>query len=205
MYLRSVPQHRAPFGTRSIAIYNKNNSYSQTSLRVSEVTVSANAIGIQDQIQTLYVDHHSWLQGWLRKKLGCSHGAADLTHDTFVRLITSRVPAQLDEPRAYLTTVARNVLLNHQRRQRLEHAWLAELALVPPALTPSVEDRAIALETLMAIDALLDGVSVKARRAFLLSQLDGMTYAEIALEVGVSVSRVRQYMADVLKRCYAAL
>ncbi len=167
--------------------------------------MSANATGVQHQVQTLYSDHHSWLHAWLRRKLGCAHGAADLTHDTFVRLLTSRIPTQLDEPRAYLTTVARNVLLNHQRRQRLEQAWLAELALVPPAFTPSVEDRAIALETLVSIDALLDGMSAKARRAFLLSQLDGLTYAEIAVEVGVSVSRVRQYMAEALKRCYAAL
>jgi RNA polymerase sigma-70 factor (ECF subfamily) len=61
------------------------------------------------------------------------------------------------------------------------------------------------LETLVAIDAMLDGLSTKARRAFLLSQLDGMTYAEIAAETGVSVSRVRQYMSQALTRCYAAL
>lgn len=167
--------------------------------------MSANATGVQHQIQTLYREHHSWLHAWLCRKLGCAHGASDLTHDTFVRLLTSCIPTHLDEPRAYLTTVARNVLLNHQRRRRLEQAWLAELALVPAALTPSAEDRAIALETLLSIDALLDGMSPKARRAFLLSQLDGLTYSEIAVEVGVSVSRVRQYMAEALKRCYAAL
>ncbi len=32
---------------------------------------------------TLYTDHHGWLQGWLRKKLGDVHQAADLAHDTF--------------------------------------------------------------------------------------------------------------------------
>ncbi|QEI06619.1 sigma-70 family RNA polymerase sigma factor [Pigmentiphaga aceris] len=156
-------------------------------------------------IDALYSEHQGWLQAWLRRKLGCSHRAADLAHDTFLRLLTSRMPADLDEPRAYLSTVARNVLLNHQRRQKLEQAWLAELALVPEALVPSEEDRAIMLETLLAISVLLDGLSIKARRAFLLSQLDGLTYAEIAAELGVSASRVRQYMADALTRCYAAL
>lgn len=156
-------------------------------------------------VEILYCDHHGWLHGWLRRKLGCTHRAADLAHDTFVRLLTSRIPAQLDEPRAYLTTVARHVLLNHQRRQRLELAWASELALVPQEFAPSTEERAMLLETLVAIDALLDGLPAKARRAFLLSQLDGMTYAEIAAEVGVSASRVRQYMAMALARCYAAL
>lgn len=165
----------------------------------------SDVVVLQQHIHTLYSDHHGWLQGWLRKKLGCTHGAADLAQDTFLRLLTSRVPSHLDEPRAYLTTVARHVLLNHHRRQKLERAWLAELAQVPPAFAPSAEDRAMVLETLVAIDAMLDGLSTKARRAFLLSQLDGMTYAEIAAEIGVSVSRVRQYMSQALTRCYAAL
>lgn len=164
-----------------------------------------NAAALQQHIHTLYSDHNSWLHNWLRRKLGCTHQAADLAQDTFVRLLTARIPARLDEPRAYLTTVARHVLLNHQRHQKLERAWLAELAHVPQAFAPSAEERAMALETLLTIDALLDGLSARARRAFLLSQLDGLTYAEIAVEIGVSASRVRQYMAEALTRCYAAL
>lgn len=160
---------------------------------------------LQQRIHVLYSDHQGWLQAWLRKKLGCSHRAQDLTHDTFVRLLGARLPRELDEPRAYLTTVARHVLFNHLRRQKLEQAWLAELAQLPPATAPSVEERAIVLETLLAIDALLQGLSARARRAFLLSQLDGLGYADIAQELGVSVSRVRQYMAQALARCYAAL
>ncbi len=38
-------------------------------------------------IAEFYFDHHHWLQGWLRKKLGCPHHAADLAHDTFMRLL----------------------------------------------------------------------------------------------------------------------
>lgn len=30
----------------------------------------------QDRIESLYVDHHSWLHGWLRRQLGNSFGAA---------------------------------------------------------------------------------------------------------------------------------
>lgn len=167
--------------------------------------MAAAETAFRQQVQSYYTDHHGWLHGWLRRKLGCTHRAADLAHDTFVRLLSSRVPPQLDEPRAYLTTVARHVLLNHQRRQRLEQAWLVELAHVPQAFAPSTEERAMVLETLLAIDELLDGLSARARRAFLLSQLDGLTYAEIATDIGVSVSRVRQYMAEALTRCYAAL
>ncbi|CUJ96907.1 Probable RNA polymerase sigma factor fecI [Achromobacter sp. 2789STDY5608615] len=40
-------------------------------------------------IATLYRDHHAWLHGWLRLKLGDAHRAADLAQDTFVRLLSA--------------------------------------------------------------------------------------------------------------------
>ncbi|MNY46243.1 putative RNA polymerase sigma factor FecI [compost metagenome] len=51
---------------------------------------------------------------------------------------------------------------------------------------------------------MLDGLSAKARAAFLYSQIDGLTHKEIATALGVSVSMVRQYIAQALQRCYAA-
>ena len=70
---------------------------------------------------------------------------------------------------------------------------------------PSPEERALLLEALFAIDRALDGLSVKARTAFLYSQLDGLTYAEIGERLGVSASMVRQYMAKALACCYMAI
>src|SRR5256885_14470663 len=42
-----------------------------------------------DPVHTLYVEHHGWLQGWLRRKLGNVFEASDIAHDTFVNVITS--------------------------------------------------------------------------------------------------------------------
>ncbi|NMG65972.1 sigma-70 family RNA polymerase sigma factor [Azoarcus indigens] len=154
----------------------------------------------------LYRDHNGWLLGWLRRQVGCGHAAADIAHDTFVCVLEKpRAMDGVKEPRAWLVTIARRLVFANWRRQDLERAWVAELAALPEAVAPSEEERAIVVETLFAIDRLLDGLSDKARRAFLLSQLDGLTYAEIAAELGVSVSRVRQYMTQALTRCYAAL
>ncbi|WP_347887739.1 sigma factor [Nitrosomonas europaea] len=57
------------------------------------------------QVETLYSDHHRWLRGWLCKKLGYSEQAADLVHDTFLRILNSgEVLTGLTKPRAYLTS-----------------------------------------------------------------------------------------------------
>ncbi|WP_313062038.1 sigma factor, partial [Pseudomonas rhodesiae] len=43
----------------------------------------------QQQLHLLYRDHHGWLQGWLRKRLGDREHAADVAQDTFLRLLVS--------------------------------------------------------------------------------------------------------------------
>lgn len=41
-------------------------------------------------LHALYQDHQGWLQGWLRKKLGNALDAADLVHDTYLRVLSRR-------------------------------------------------------------------------------------------------------------------
>ena len=63
------------------------------------------------------------------------HRAADLAHDTFLRLLSREEPLALQEPRAFLTTVAQRVLGNHWRREQLERA-LEQSPRGAPVLTP---------------------------------------------------------------------
>lgn len=77
------------------------------------------------RLETLYCDHHGWLYGWLRRKLGNTQDAADLAHDTFIRLVTSRRFHSLnDEPRALLAHIAKGLMIDHWRRQDVEAACL---------------------------------------------------------------------------------
>ena len=150
----------------------------------------------------LYVQHHGWLRSWLQRRLGNSADAADFAHDTYVRVMESRTAvASLAEPRAFLTTVAKRVVANHLRHRAVERAYLDSIAHLPEPLAPSPEERALAIEALMELDRLLDGLPPKVRTAFLWAQLDGLPYAEIAQRMGVSLSSVKQYMARALRHC----
>lgn len=115
-------------------------------------------------IATLYLDHHSWLLGWLRRRLSNASDAADLTQDTFVRILGAKDVPAIETPRAYLTTVAKGVLVNWYRRQALEQAYLEALAQLPEPQAPSPEERALVLETLQQIDAMLDTLAPVVRR-----------------------------------------
>ena len=153
-------------------------------------------------VHRLYVDHQGWLNGWLRRQLGCSQKAADLVQDTFVRLLArDHGLDSVREPRAYLHTIARGLLINHWRRRQIEQAYLDAVALQPEAVAPSPESQALVIETLLQIDAMLARLPGKVRQAFLLSQLHGLTYAAIADELGVSERMIKKYMAQAMLHC----
>lgn len=156
-----------------------------------------------DAFRTLYLDHHRWLVGWLRKRLGCPHQADDLAHDTFLRVLLARPDLQsLLEPRAYLTVAARRLIQERDRRLRIEQAFLETWAAVHgDGAAPSAQQVAEQVEQLMLVLRLLDGLPDKARRAFYLSRVQGLAHADIAAQLDVSVSMVKQYIAKVLLHC----
>lgn len=156
-------------------------------------------------IDTLYRDHHGWLHGWLRRRLGDREQAADIAQDTFLRLLLSGRLPSLDEGRSYLTQIARNLLIDQWRRQRIERAYLDSIAHLAEPESPSLETRALVIETLLQIDAMLDAMPVKVREAFLLSQFEGLTYPQIAQQLQVSVSSVQKYMLRAIAACYQVL
>lgn len=153
----------------------------------------------------LYKAHHGWLRSWLRVRLGCADKAADIAHDTFVRVLAHPAPVPMHEPRAYLSTIAHGLVVDHWRRLDLERAYKEALAALPEPTASSPELRVLTFEALVAIDAMLSALPEKGRRAFLLSQLDGLTYREIAGQIGVSERMVKKYMANAMLHCLTAL
>lgn len=156
----------------------------------------------EQSLHALYRDHRSWLESWLRQRMGNAWDAADLSQDTFLRVLTSSQQlVDLREPRAYLVTVGKRLLSNFYTRRKLEQAYLDALASLPEDNVPSPEQRWVLLETLQALDELLDGLPPLVRRAFLWSQLEGLGYREIAERLDVSERTVKRYMAQAYEHC----
>ena len=162
----------------------------------------------QAAISNLYSEHHGWLFGWLRRKLGCAQNAADLAQDTFTRILNARESvATLREPRAYLSTTARRLIIDQVRRKQIENAYLQELALTAQALEgfQSPEQILTTLEALEHIAFILEGMQDKVRQAFVLYYLDGLKQSEIARQLALSDRTVRKYLIQALLHCSHSL
>lgn len=161
-------------------------------------------------LHLLYRDHHAWLLGWLRRKLGCPQHAADLAQDTFARVLAAQRrtadfdAASLREPRAFLTTTATRLIIDDARRRAIERSFLeAWAAQQGDAASPPPDEVLAMVETLTAIARMLDGLPERPRTAFLMYRLEGLRQSEIAARLGVSTTRVKQYVAQVMVHCYA--
>lgn len=151
----------------------------------------------------LFTTHQSWLVTWLRKRMGNASDAADLSQDTWVRMIASGRLPLAEEARAYLRQIANGLAIDLHRRRVLERDYLQALAIYADAMAPSAQEQAMALEALRILDQILAQMPEKVREVFLLSRLDGLTYSHIAETMKMSVANVRKYMLKAVLVCSA--
>lgn len=149
----------------------------------------------------LYQQHNGWLNTWLRTRLGNSSDAADLAQDTFVRVLSARNVEAIREPRTYLSSIARALMIDRFRRRAVEQAYLDVLALRPEATDISPETRLLIIETLTAVDAMLDELGERTRTIFLAVQLEGLSYVAVGERLGVSVTTVKKHMIRAITQC----
>ncbi|MDD0975110.1 sigma-70 family RNA polymerase sigma factor [Pseudomonas fontis] len=159
-----------------------------------------------DSLDSLYKGYHGWLLVWLRRRLDCPHNAADMAQDTFIRLLGAREYVAPREPRAFLATVARRLMIDRGRRQKMEQAYRDELARHVEHLeqAPSPEQILAALEALDHIARALEMMIPRARQAFILRHLEGLSHAEIAERLKVSTKTVQGDLVQALLHCHAA-
>lgn len=157
-------------------------------------------------LAALYSEHHQWLHHWLSRRLQCRHDAADLSHDTYLRIMSSdRSPKTSKDCRPFLMQIAKGLVIDLHRRRALEKSYLTALTQMEPCYAPSNEDAELILELLIKIDSALDELPARVRETFLLSRFEGLTYSAIAERMGFSVASIRKYMLKASAACFFAI
>ncbi len=155
----------------------------------------------QQNLENLYKTHHNWLRHWIRSRLDCADQASDLAHETFIKVLIQDRAEELRAPKAYLSSIARGLLVDLFRRRSVEQTYLDALKAQPAQSDISPETRHSIIETLVEIDHMLDSLSERGRQIFLMVQLDGLSYIEISRRLGVSVNTVRKHFIRAMTQC----
>lgn len=153
------------------------------------------------------------LERYLSRKLDNPADAAEVTQETFIRLYRLEHPEELDNARAFLFQIASNLAVDQLRRRTLHSRFLRSESREPgegelpetAADTLSPEQIISSREKLDRIYGAIEELPEKCRQAFLLHRASGLSYGDIARELGVSVSSVEKYILQALKHCRQAL
>lgn len=164
----------------------------------------------KSDLSALYVDRRGALLRYFSAKTGSRDKAEDIVQDIYLRIeaMTEEAAATVENPASFLYRIGLNLYLDGHRRTRRrevrDDAWTDATIDVSGGLslssTPSPEDAAWARLKLDRVTRSLEGVTPKARQAFRLHKIDGLSHAETARRLGVSQSSVEKYLASVLAR-----
>jgi RNA polymerase sigma factor (sigma-70 family) len=156
--------------------------------------MSGTDVSHRNHIDGLFRAHYSWLCAHLRRHLGASPSVEDIAAETFVQLLQAPGLTPIREPRALLTTIARRLIYQLWRRRNLEHQHLDQLQHDDIQSVKSPEELVQLSQALQSLDQTLGRLPGKVRATFLLSRVDGLTYPQIAAELGISQRSVSVYM-----------
>lgn len=138
--------------------------------------------------------------------------AADLAQESYARVLAAQQAGQsVHDPRALLYRTARNLVIDQHRRADVraetDEAVDAEAGLDGIAGPRSFEPDAIlsSREGLAAIVATIDKLPPRCREAFILYKFDGLSYAEIAGKMGISVRTVEMQLQIAMQACWQCL
>lgn len=124
-----------------------------------------------------------------RKMLRNEEEAVEAMQETFLKVLRNQHRFAATAPRSLLFTMATNTCLNRIRTRKRRPEDSDDALIQAIAVAPETEDRAWARVTL---DRIFGREPASTRVIATLVLLDGMTWEEVAAEVGMSVSGVRK-------------
>jgi RNA polymerase sigma-70 factor, ECF subfamily len=144
---------------------------------------------------TAWQAHEGELRGWLRRRMPSTSDADDMLQDLFLRALRQRDRfCSVVNARAWLFTVARNAIADKLRLQR----HLVELPDDLQAET-SVESASVGALT-ACLPRVLSELSAIDREAVTLCDLEGLSQADFARRVGLTLAGAKARVQRARKR-----
>lgn len=144
---------------------------------------------------------------FLTGRVKCPETAADLTHETYLRLYQSINNNPPDNARALAFRIAVNLAIDYQRKVTVKnrHITDVELDTFTETVAGSVASEPVEIlmsrQRLAVLQTALDELPPDCRTAFLLNGVDGLSYTEIAERMAISKSKVGRLLAQAVAHC----
>jgi RNA polymerase sigma factor (sigma-70 family) len=156
-----------------------------------------------ERIAAIFREHNQSLLRFLLGRLASEQDAREVAQEAYVRMLQLDRPEGISFLKAFLFKTAANLAIDRVRRRRTCES--SERHFFDLELEPSAESRISAAEDANLTLAALRELPARHRAAFLLSRLEGLSTAEIAVRLGVTDRAVRKYLVHALLHLRARL
>jgi RNA polymerase sigma factor (sigma-70 family) len=157
--------------------------------------------GGEGDFDSLYRAELPWLLRFFRKQVSDASDAQDLAQETMLRFVRHGSAIDLVSPQAYLRSIATNLL-----RDRIKSGPARLAGLTFPLIDGL--DREVGIdqhqivesrEELAQWEVILSKLKPRTLEIFLLSRVDGLTYSQIASQLGMTIFNVKWHMVTAIR------
>jgi RNA polymerase sigma-70 factor (ECF subfamily) len=167
---------------------------------------SQDAAGVAPLLAAYY-EKRANLVRYLAARTGSLAVAEDLAQELYLRVARLEPDHDAESPVAFLYKAAANLAADHLRGARRaaerERRWtednVIEFAGRALAAEPAADDAFAARQRLTALIQAVDELAPQMGRAFRLHKLEGLSHAETARAMGISVKAVEKHVSAALK------
>ena len=137
------------------------------------------------------------------RRLHSAQQAQDIAQEAYLRLLRVEHSELIRQPRAYLYRIALNLVTEFRLRARRDPVTYDSETLEEMAEKTGEElsDEGERVADAEQIELLLAQLPPLYRAIFVLRKRDGLSYPEIAQQLGVSVHTVKKYLARAVAKC----
>lgn len=164
-------------------------------------------------LERLFREHGSALRGFLRVSLQVGSEMEDIVQEVFAKLaklddLQERLPEGKSSNRAFLFTMANNLVVDMERRKRVRRQYAMEQssdAVEQSRPDDSPEAITLAEQELAVVKDVLKQMRPCWREAFILNRFRYRSYSQIAIDMNISVKTVEKYIKKALMQIRKAV
>ena len=136
-----------------------------------------------------------------------AHEIDDVSQEAFLRAYKAEQKTPIDQPKAFLFRVAKNMMLSefsNKSRKMIDYVEDFEQAQQAHA-SASLEDEVVASQKIGLYCEAIAALPPRCRQVILMKKVYGMSHKEIARRMGVTVSAVEKHLIKGGKKCAATM
>jgi RNA polymerase sigma-70 factor, ECF subfamily len=159
----------------------------------------------QREFEAMFRAHYAALCCYVRRLVESMAIAEDIAQDVFARIWEREPSFVYENARTFLFVAAKRLALNYLRRQQVATNWSAQEMRSDPRTAESAAQSVEREDLAKAVRAAVDRLPPMVKAIYRLQREAGMSYSEIARELGLSVKTVDGHMGRAIRMLRASL